>query len=265
MQSLNNQQGTSLSVVVLPVWVRVAIVELVAILFLTSLTMLMMSILDPGLAHWAQPAADIGSVAATGFLVLLVMFFLQRSRSLKAIDELTEDFLLREVPRALSALSEEEPSYVPWHATMRARSAVETRADIRIAYSKGAYRARYIIKIGGRPLRVKVEFNVRRLGVVFTLPAEEHETATSVFAGLKDTLGGAQSAGYSINETYEVTELSQQMKRELQCTRCVSHTLHRNLESDFIYDEAQRLFVAQDLAIMTRSLMSERGLAPFGA
>lgn len=244
----------------LPRWVRWAITGLVAAMFLASAAMLVASVSLDGRHDWALPAAAFAETAGTGLLVALVVFFVDRGRSLPRAEALTTRFLLDELARALSRLDHERPPLTEWQEGRLRPAALRSRVALRVAHAKGTPSADDVLDVGGRTVALQVELNVRRLGVACLLPARRGESAQGVFGALTDTVAGARDAGYHIGTAHDRSRPD--LCAALGWERCVAHSFHRNLADDFLHDPLQRQFVAQDLAIMVRSVLRERHRAP---
>lgn len=248
-----------------PPWMRLSILSGVAILFAAAIAMLAFSMFVEGQQVWATPATALAETAGTGLLVLLVLYFVDRSRGSAALGDLTRRFFVSELPRAFSKMEHDEPPLVPWmDGSQTELPDLASHVTIEMSYARGAYNAQYVLTVAGSKLRIAVQFNIRRLNVTYVMQGHAGETAEDAFAALRDTFTGAGKAGYEIGVASEITGRSRGRGAAQGWDRSFAHSLHRDLDPDFVSDDAQRQFVAQDLAIMTRSLMAERGLLPYG-
>lgn len=263
MPDLSDQSNRPSGLAYVPRWVRVVIILFVALLFVAAAGMLAASLKIEGREAWSEPAAAIAQTASTGLLVLLILFFVERNQSREALSDLTERFFMEDLPLAFEKIDYTFPDYKKWSHDDVSPAALDTQTEIKIAHALSAYRAGYVLTVEEANIRVMVELNVKRLNVVIVLEGHDGETAKGVFGKLKDTMQGAKDAGYTIGEAFESTKRNEGRNEMLGWKRSFSHSFHRNLDLDFLYSEPERQFVAQDLAIMLRSMMSERGLISY--
>lgn len=262
--SESSDQGSALTGLAhVPAWVRFAILSLIGLLFLLSLFFLGLSFVDEEAQGWAQSAAVMAETSATGLMFLLILFFVERRRSTAALEDLTHRFLHRELPQALSKIKYQQPEFRTWRPETDDFEEMKTSTNVMTSYAKGTFRAFFIVTVKGGSIRMLVEFNIRRIGVDYFFESREGETIEEAVESIADTLKGAKSAGYIPASCREVTGRTEGKGAALGWQRSFSHTLHRNIPQDDIYSEAARQYYAQDISIMTKSLMAERGLIEF--
>ena len=189
-----------------PAWVRVTLAVTVAVLFLLALAMLIVSVLDESRNGWAVPAVAFVETAGTGLMVLLLLFFVDRSRRPAALDDLTRRFFELELPTALSKMAYVEPDAVDWTPDIKLSAApLVSRVKLKVAHAGGAYKASYLIEVDGGLVRMSAELNIRRVGIVYVMEGHSDETPRAAFDDLRDTFSGAQDAHWHLGVPIELT------------------------------------------------------------
>lgn len=240
-----------------PLWVRVVVVSVVALLFALSVGLLLLAVYRPEREGWADPAAAFAETSGTAFLVLLLLFFIERGQRLPRVEALSNRFFVDDLPRALEKIAYVEPRHAPWHRGWTRSARLRSRVAIEISHASGSYRAEYIVTADAITVAMTVELNVQRLGIVYLIPGGEGADAAATFGALADTFEGARDAGYHIGVPRDLGLGEEALRERLGWPRCLNQALHRALGEGFLYDPVMRQFVAQDIAIMTRSLIRE--------
>ena len=126
-----------------------------------------------------------------------------------------------------------------------------------MSHARGSYRAGYVLRVDGLAVALEVEVNVQRMGVVYLIEARPGDGPAAAFAALADTFEGARDAGSHLGVPRDASADEVVLRGHLGWAGRVQQPLHRALGEGFLYDPVMRQFVAQDLAIMTRSLLRE--------
>ncbi|MEO8777749.1 MAG: hypothetical protein ABI389_03675 [Rhodanobacter sp.] len=184
-------------------------------------------------------------------------FFLlvQKARSRDDLLASISEILEQEVPSGFRSYAKRAP---PFSSLVGSRKAVQKLSlgvdpddhselsDIQIAHEAGTTQARYRFEWFGQTLTVYVQLNVKRMSVIYYLPEGILTSVDSMFSA---TCIGAQSAGWSmVNYGRHRSDLVGE-----NVSYCELAAL-RDLTEDFIHDPAERLFITNDLAAMTRNV-----------
>lgn len=250
--------GTQLQLLSLPVWVRVVIgLGLAGCLMLAGGLVALFAT-----GHGQEPyliagASLLGVVLplAVGALVLGTSYGGERSLS-----ERTEEVLTRSVPFALARLPEEAGTWHP--APVRIRSPrPRLLADVAVNHQRARCHADYRIRLpdGRTEMLLRLEINVRRanINILFPLqPGEElAEKRVQIMRHLGHSLGcdgeGATggAAVYCFNPVLIARVIDGRDYAGLVGTIA--------LPGEFVWNPAERLFFAQDLMLMLRSMLAE--------
>ena len=244
-----------------PRWVRAALLAVVAALFALSVALLALSVSVPEREGWAVPAAAIAETSGTACLVLLVLFFVERGQDVPRVEALSDRFFVDDLPRAFEKMAYVEPRHVPWHRGWTRSPRLASRVEIEVSHARGSYRAGYVLRVDGLAVALEVELNVQRMNVVYLIGARPGDDPAAAFGALADTFEGARNADYRLGVPRDASEDEAVLRQHLDWGACMQQALHRALGEGFLYDPVMRQFMAQDLAIMTRSLLREGRLA----
>ncbi|MEM7224954.1 MAG: hypothetical protein AAF495_18395 [Pseudomonadota bacterium] len=196
-------------------------------------------------------------LAGTAFLALVVLFFVERGQRVPRVEQLSREFFLSDVPAALEKMDYIAPSFQPWNVAEHTYSKLSTNVRMQISYAEGNYLCDYIVFALGTAIFLRLETNVKRVGVVYKVNKTEDLPAEDFFSSFQDTIEGAKDAGYHIGIPRDVSETDSDLCTQLNWRGAMVLPLHLNRDEGFIYNDVERQYVAQDLSIMTKALIHE--------
>jgi hypothetical protein len=174
------------------------------------------------------------SVAQTAIVVLLsaiLVLFATRDANVDRLHDLTDSFLTGYVANALKRVS------VPDGAIHR--------FDVEDLGRKDIFGRVLRMSAPGFRFKLWVGLNVHRLFVIYFVPLSERVTEADVRRIFSYTFGGAEAAGFRPN-----FERATQGRQEF-----VSIWLTVETGADLLFSPREKLFWAQDIAMMTESLL----------
>lgn len=160
----------------------------------------------------------------------------------------TEDVLTRQMPEALRAVEYDmpAPSLTPEPVDLHTAA----KARVAIAHIRGASDALYRIGAFGDELLLRVQLNVRRFVLVYSIPVAEPVDANAVAPHFERWQIGAGHAGWLIGWRDAV----EPNRRDIRSVECYAYAM---LEPDFLTDDLQKLYWRTDIVQMTRAFMLE--------
>lgn len=236
-----------------PAWLRllagVVVIGLIAINGYVIFEGLRDSRRDFWVAAGASLMASALPVVAIGFLATFL------DVGVATLQRRTEDVLHKLFPSILSAVFEpplppQRDSRLPAHPTPRRRAVVTVGR-----YERECW-ANYVITDVGAKNRIelRIEANVRQLNVDVLFDPVVLATAKVSASALADqfahALAGAVSAGYAVNH--------EALTRDHGDHARVALVLSRPVDSRFLWDAEEQLYVSQDLMLCLRAMIAER-------
>ncbi|WP_158043553.1 hypothetical protein [Skermanella pratensis] len=168
--------------------------------------------------------------------------------SLDAAQRETEEFLTVQMPSILSSVEYDMPRFSeearPQTLAHVIRAKVETR------HVTGTSDAAYLIHAFGEDLLMKMQLNVRRFVVVYSIPVVKPIGSTTVAPHFERWATGAGHAGWMIGwrDAASPTDPDQHWVE----TYC-----YASLEPDFLVNDLHKLYWRTDTLQMTRYFMLE--------
>lgn len=241
----------------IPAWVKVVVIALVLALLFMSGFLLYMAIKLPDVEQWVIAAVSVAELGGATLLAALVMFYVERGRRVPRVEQLSKAFFLQEVPAALKKLSHNSPPFREWQGAEDDYEDLVSTVGVSVSYAEGSYHADYIVRDDDVVIALYIEMNVKRLGIVYKTDRLEDTDVETFFAAFRDTWEGARDAGYHIGIARDVSDTHADLRRANGWTGCYAQPLHLNKDDNFLYDEVERQFIAQDICIMTKSFIGE--------
>lgn len=160
----------------------------------------------------------------------------------------TEEFLIRQMPRSLRAVEYDmpAPSADPTPPDLDAAA----RAEVAVAHVRGASDALYRIRAFGDELTMRLQLNVRRFVLVYTIPVPAPVDSATIAPHFERWRIGAGHAGWLIGWRDAV----EPHRRDLRSVECYAYAM---LAEDFLSNDLQRLYWRTDIVQMTRAFMLE--------
>lgn len=226
----------SRQIIYLPFWTKAVVTILFVIGLAVSLAVIVRFIGSDDSLDWLLLGVSGVQFGMTALATFLVLCFSQTDANIRNLERRTEQFLRQVVPDKLGRIT------YPGMTADRLAVSCGERRDL----------FGYPIEIAdaGRPiLRLWCGVNVSRIIVIYRVEnprpgvskANFLERLRQIFAF---TLGGAEAVGYAVN--YEPVPGSPKL---------VSIWVTVAASPDLLTDSAQKLFWAQDIAMMTESLL----------
>ena len=251
----------SSKVLFVPTWARFLFLAVIMVLFAAAAWVIFAAVQDKTLEKWTPAALGLLQTAGAGALVLIFLLFAERGQRAPRVDALTRQFLTRDIPAALAKMEHKQPALRPWHEGLRGFEPLGSNVQIKMAYADRSYDAFFVVGVRGIALGLSVEANVKRVNVIYFLPGDPRQTPADYFAAFQDTLSGARDAKYHVGVASDITLTRPDLLQQFGWNACFALPLHLSKEDGFLYRDIERQFVAQDISIMTRSLVGEAVLA----
>jgi len=160
----------------------------------------------------------------------------------------TTEFLTGPMPAALRTV---EYDQAEWNDVTDATSLeAVARAEVAIRHRPGSSDAQYRIRAFGDELEMRLQLNVWRFVIVYTIPARELVDVTGVAPRFERWERGAAHAGWTIGWRDAVDPW--QHDRQLVETYC-----YAMLPRDFLVDPMAQLYWRTDIMQMTRGFLLE--------
>ena len=244
-----------------PMWVRIlSIGALASTLFMSLL--ITWQYLGTEKETWLLVAMSLAQVSASGLAFILVVFYSSRDAGVRGLQQKTNTFLCRILPRNLLFIDFPGATALDWKNAKTSgrqinKDLANSPTSISIRKVSGDNSAFYTVKAFGEVLTLRVQLNVWELTVSYYFPAQSEADVKR----LREQLEWAISRFTEIVGYKESWYFS---KEEFDQKDYVSVHLTKNFDRDFLDDDRQKLNFAQDLAASTRSLIKEckaRGIA----
>jgi len=195
-------------------------------------------------ATYLSTVLDLAKLAFYGLGIWVFLIYNSRTLSTEQLLSRTEAFLTKEVTRTLSLIG--RPA-----AQFGDRSAeIKHPVSMTILPSETRIQCYYELttqQLGA--LRMHIQCNVSRMLVVYFLDPELAEQHGDI---QKNTVIGAESAGWK-SHIYGVKKAD----FLIDAPEYYELMFERTLKRDFLFSSSEQLFIANDIAMMTRSIMLE--------
>jgi hypothetical protein len=218
----------------LPIWARTLILSASIFALLVSIAIAIAFTLRTGDGDKVLIAMSVAQLAMGGLLFVVVLFFSQRDENVSHLKLRSDSFLKIHVRSALSAIT------VP--------DAGIEYIEVDCLNEKDLFGFQFRLSA---PLKwdyvIWVGLNVNRIFVIYFLPVhgEEIEYLKKIRNVFEFTFGGAEAIQYKAN--YELATVNGERLISIWLTAPTAHEL--------LTDPAEKLFWAQDVAMMTASFL----------
>lgn len=237
-----------------PIWVRILSIGALAITLVMSL-FVTWHYLETDKETWLLVAMSLAQVSASGLAFALVIFYSSKDAGLSGLQQKTNVFLCRVLPRNLLLIDVPTPLLLDWKNAKISRRQINrdlSNSPTRVSIQKvsGGNSALYHVNALGENLNLRVQVNVWELTISYYFPAKSELDVDR----LKDQLEWAMSRFTQIIGYKESWYFSNE---DFDQKSYVSVHLTKDFDSDFLDDDRQKLNFAQDLTASTRSLIKE--------
>lgn len=233
-----------LKMLALPGWAKLGLAAIMLLTLANALGLLVAGMLERDKDAIAAAVSILTVGLPLGLIVVALVFGDGGSRKLR---QLTALVLEKEVPHAILE------NLAPLSAG--------PLANARIDHLSRGFITDYTVSTqpGAKPglaLQFRLELNVRKVNVVFWVPAPPQDNDARAFLesrpGLHSCLMGAEREGYVLNPVMQV-------QSDTGAKGCV---FIKALHEDFLLSPAQRLYFAQDLSFFVRGVLE--AMSPHG-
>ncbi|MEO9788553.1 MAG: hypothetical protein ABJF67_13220 [Aurantimonas coralicida] len=257
----------------IPHWARVLIGLIILALAVVCGALFFVAMYEGDRSSWVQAAAHLTGVIAPILLFTLCIAAVQSGTL--SIAKRTEHTLNSVIPSQLRLIPESAPDFKRWSRNFRS-SQDDRTADVSISHIRGRCYADYEIKYqddDGQEItcRIRVELNVHRVNFNLYIPCHEpvyleacseHELDATVLIDnhLRHTVGANKKhsdAGGLAAPIGCYVFRPDLLRRRLGTDEYVVLVASATLPSDLLWNPAERLYFAQDLMFMVRSIVNE--------
>lgn len=193
-------------------------------------------------------ALAVLQLSLSGFFVLFIVLNSSRAWSGKGIEKATRSFFNVDLKTALEKISfYEDPR--PVVSNRKNQTGFSAPTTLEIHENVDIFGNVFSLTCNQRLLNLWIGLNVNRIFVIYWIRDEEHRSLDDIKRIFEFTFGGAQKLGYSVNYEKATLKPAQGSAKDI-----ISIWLTVKVDDDeFIAAPAQRLFWAQDIAMMTES------------
>lgn len=258
---------SQISLISIPSWAKLLIAALLGFSLVSACYMFIDSVTgQTSETALSASAYLLGIVIPIAIIGVIVLTSYAGERNLV---ERTEHMLTATLPTALAMIAQPRQSYRdPLLFPASHPPDPDERADVAVSHRRGACRADYLVHLPGRDrfLSLAVEINVRRANLVIGFPGASAGISTAevvgalhhslgigdrddLFSGDRDGMTVGARGQYQFNPTLTTRQIGESHCPALACTM--------SLQPDFLWNAAERLYFAQDLAIMLRAFVLE--------
>ncbi len=236
---------TNEHILYIPRRAKIVITVLAIFFFLLSIAVVLFLLNEKVDAGVVTTGLTLAQTCAAGLGVIAIVFYTRFNVNVSFLKNRTEDFLIREIPEALRIVDYKEANFGEITQSYRPNP-LETKTRIMVSYDKGNHYCQYRVLAYGVDQKIYVQANVKRFVVSYFLDADLGGEA-DMRQRLSYVVGAAEAAGYrySYEDVHDTAHGS--VSAQLR--------LFRDLPDDFLVNASERLFIANDLASMTRAFI----------
>lgn len=227
------------NLVFVPRGLRIFILAMLGLTFVAAIALVGYGLIVQSDAGLVATGLGMAQSTATGLLITLLVFYTRRTISFDVLTQATERFLTIELAQCHNAA----PS-VPFDGR-------EVKLSDRVTHIAGENIATHEIAFADLRMRVRVMLNVRRIVVMYFIPAKSANDLSRYETLLETTFYGAKHAGYEVKFRYSPKDGA------TEAPHITIFCYNNALEEDFLQNATARFFWAQDIAQMTRSVALE--------
>lgn len=231
-------------VVHIPRWLRWSLLVLMTAITLGFAASFFIGISRPGSGEWMPAAVSIVQIALTAIAYIVLIFFTESARSPQALQARSRKVLVDLLPQTLARITD-----------MDGRT-IEVAVDPKPTGVVGHVYRLSLAGAGQPLLKFWVGLNVRRTVVSYACSWPRDEPEDAFRARLEEifsaTFAGARTVGYDPAH-YQLVDGDAAAGGERYAS--IWLTWNMGPDSDFLTSAANQLFYAQDIAMMTQSVL----------
>lgn len=231
--------------VYIPRRAKIAITVLAVVIFAISVSIVVFSLLTKADVGLVTTSLTLAQTCAAGLSVIALIFYTKFSVSVAFLKERTASYLVQEIPDAMRIIAYDEDGFRELTSHYEPKP-VSSNTKIFIQYNEGNHYCQYRVLAYGIDQRIYVQVNVKRMVVSYFLDSKAVEDA-EIKLRLDYVVKAAEAAGY----TYKYEQVHDSADRSVT----TQLRLFRSLQDEFLMNSGERLYVANDLASMTRALI----------
>lgn len=224
---------------------KIGITLLAVFVFLISVSIVFLSIFTKADAGLVSASLTLAQTCAAGLSVIALIFYTKLSVSVGFLRDRTASYLVKEIPEAFRIIDYNEPGFqelTDFYFPKKLNSNVK----ILIRYNDRNHYCQYRISAYGLEQRLYVQVNVKRIVISYFID-ERIIKDSDIKSRIDYVTNAAEIAGYSFK--YESIHDSAENSVTTQLR------LFRTLSDEFLMNSGERLYIANDLASMTRALI----------
>lgn len=226
----------SKSIVYLPKWLKLIALPFFIGLIVFSGYICFAFIGKPDHADWILIALSLVQLSVTAFIITLVLIFGERDANLATLTERTHKLLQEQLPQILGKIEDSEGS----------------RTQVTHSEVNNIFGTNYCLKTPNIEAKLWVGLNVDRIIICYFLPRTlPTEHMRQVF---RYTFGGAESVGYKVNYEEATIKATSEDILSIWCTWPAIQD-SSSLATELLSNPEKKLFIIQDIAMMTQSFI----------
>lgn len=226
----------SKKIIYLPKWIKILTVSTLILCLASAIYVCLAYVGVPEHSDWILLSLSLAQLAATALIISLVLIFGEREENIEYLKEKTSLFLKNQLPKVLDKIEDSTGAKVKTTAS-------ETN---------NIFGANYELKTENTKIKMWVGINVDRIIISYFIKRTiSTEKTREIF---KYTFGGAESVGYKVNFE-EAKTISH--NEEILSIWCTWPTINDSsqLATDLLSNPEKKLFIIQDIAMMTQSFL----------
>lgn len=226
----------SKKIIYLPKWIKILTIATLILCLASAIYVCLAYVGVPEHSDWILLSLSLAQLAATALIISLVLIFGEREENIEYLKEKTNLFLQTQLPKVLNKIED------------------STGKTIETTTSKinNIFGANYELKTANTQIKMWVGINVDR--VIISYFIERTISTERIKDIFKYTFGGAESVGYKVNFEEAKTISHNEEVLSIWCTwPTISDS--SQLATDLLSNPEKKLFIIQDIAMMTQSFL----------
>ncbi|MVV52219.1 hypothetical protein EJA72_28885 [Pseudomonas sp. PB120] len=226
----------SKKLIYLPRKIKWSIVGALLLLFLAAVYISLAFVGVPDHSDWILLSLSLAHMAGTALVISLILIFGEREANLDYLTIKTQNLLLKNMPKTLGHIADSHGQ----------------KLNVKVSAINNIFGANYTLENANTKTKMWVGFNVERIIVAYFLKTTESvETIRNIF---QYTFGGAESVGYKVN--FEPATIKNTGENILSIW-CIwpGKQEGTDLSTDLLNSPDKKLFIIQDIAMMTQSFI----------
>lgn len=254
---------SSLSIIVIPKWVRFTVIAILGCLSLIYLGFAIIGVLDSSRPGWIEAGSYVLGTLVPLILLGLILSFSQSG--VEALAERTSDYLARGIPALTRLFYEPQGRFLRAGQTVGPKSHGAIQPEVMVQANHGHSIANYKVELDPAKLGLdetrqtplvcvfRLEINATKANVNILFPCHEGTSrcasVTDLLAHFPHTVEGARYGDYHFS--------SSPVQRRIDGEDYIGIVCTKKLGEDFLTNPVARLSFGQDLMIMLRSFVNE--------